>query len=389
MLALVGWLPETCPGYPKTNLVSLGRMKIVVPKKQSHKAKAPRAMAPRTMAPRPKMRDVAELAGVSLQTVSNFVNDRHDQMNEQTLAKVSKAMEKLNYRPNVAAASLRSQRTKTIAYLILDQNSAFLEDPLTSQHLAGVAEVADERGYGILVQSGRPNQIDEESLAPLLEGRFDGAIIQLSGKPKLRKKSAEMALSSGLPSVILDEVGLSPGQLGVRADQEQGAFEITQHLINLGHVRIGFIATAAPWAVIEQRYKGFQKAMRQAGIEVVPEHVLLEAVYMAIDGEQLALRLLQMKKPPTAFMCTSDLLAAGVMRAVRSLNLEIPRDIAVTGFDNFAFSQYLQPSLSTVKIPVYEMGRMAANMLIDVIEGIELTKNLAVFSTEIIIRESS
>ena len=198
------------------------------------------------------MQDVAELAGVSLQTVSNFVNDRHDQMNEQTLAKVSKAMEKLNYRPNVAAASLRSQRTKTIAYLILDQNSAFLEDPLTSQHLAGVAEVADRRGYAILVQSGRPNQIDEESLAPLLEGRFDGAIIQLSGKPKLRKKSAEMALSSGLPSVILDEVGLSPGQLGVRADQEQGAFEITQHLINLGHVRIGFIATAAPWAVIEQ-----------------------------------------------------------------------------------------------------------------------------------------
>ena len=268
-------------------------------------------------------------------------------------------------------------------------NSSFLEDPLTSQHLAGVAEVADRRGYAILVQSGRPNQIDEESLAPLLEGRFDGAIIQLSGKPKLRKKSAEMALSSGLPSVILDEVGLSPGQLGVRADQEQGAFEITQHLINLGHVRIGFIATAAPWAVIEQRYKGFQKAMRHAGIEVVPEHVLLEAVYMAIDGEQLALRLLQMKKPPTAFMCTSDLLAAGVMRAVRSLNLEIPRDIAVTGFDNFAFSQYLQPSLSTVKIPVYEMGQMAANMLINVIEGIELTKNLVVFRTEIIIRESS
>ena len=357
---------------------------MVVSKKQSSKTKALR-----TVANRPKMRDVAELAGVSLQTVSNYVNGRHDQMKEQTLSKVSKAMKKLNYRTNVAAASLRSQRTKTIAYLILDQNSAFLEDPLTSQHLAGAAEVADERGYGILVQSGRPNQIDEESLAPLLEGRFDGAIIQLSGKPKLRKKSAEMALCSGLPSVILDEVGLSPGQLGVRADQEQGAFGITQHLIDLGHVRIGFIATAAPWAVIEQRYKGFQRAMRHAGIEVVPEHVLLEAVYIAMDGEQLALRLLKMKKPPTAFMCTSDLLAAGVMRAVRSLNLEIPRDIAVTGFDNFAFSQYLQHSLTTVNLPVYEMGQMAANMLIDSIEGIELTKNLGVFPTEMIIRESS
>lgn len=338
---------------------------------------------------RPKMRDVADLAGVSLQTVSNYVNGRHDQMNEQTLSKVSKALKKLNYRTNVAAASLRSQRTKTIAYLILDQNSAFLEDPLTSQHLAGCANVADQRGYGILVQSGRPNQIDEESLAPLLEGRFDGAIIQLSGKQKLRKKSAEVALASGLPSVILDEVGLSPKQLGIRADQEQGAFEITQHLIDLGHVRIGFIAPAAPWAVTEQRFKGFEKALRRAGIEVVPELVLLEAVYMAIDGEQLAHRLLQMKNPPTAFMCTSDLLAAGVMRAVRSFNLEIPEDIAVTGFDNYAFSQFLQPPLTTVNIPVYEMGRMAASMLIDKIEGIDPVKNLGVFPTEIIIRESS
>ena len=249
------------------------------------------------------MQDVASLAGVSLQTVSNFVNGRHDQMSEETLAKVSRALDKLQYRPNVAAASLRSQRARTIAFLVLDEHVAFLADPLTDLLIAGAGDVARDHGYGVLVQGARPDQLDAELLSPLFEGRADGAIIQLSGPRSLRRKTIDMASSAGLSIVIIDETGLSPDVMGVRAQQETGARQLAEFLIEAGHVRIGFIGAAVPWAVVEQRLAGFRTAMRRAGLPVEPGLILLEATYQARDGEVLTRRLLESKKPPTAIMC--------------------------------------------------------------------------------------
>ncbi|MCX6415958.1 MAG: LacI family DNA-binding transcriptional regulator [Actinobacteria bacterium] len=335
------------------------------------------------------MQDVASLAGVSLQTVSNFVNGRHDQMSEETLAKVSRALDKLQYRPNVAAASLRSQRARTIAFLVLDEHVAFLADPLTDLLIAGAGDVARDHGYGVLVQGARPDQLDAELLSPLFEGRADGAIIQLSGPRSLRRKTIDMASSAGLSIVIIDETGLSPDVMGVRAQQETGARQLAEFLIEAGHVRIGFIGAAVPWAVVEQRLAGFRTAMRRAGLPVDPGLILLEATYQARDGEVLTRRLLESKKPPTAIMCATDLLAAGAMRAARTMGLDVPRDVAVTGFNDFEFSEYLQPPLTTVRVPAYEMGRTATSMLISAIEDRTPPQLTAVFPTELVLRGST
>lgn len=335
------------------------------------------------------MRDVADLAGVSLQTVSNFVNGRHDQMSEETLAKVARAMEKLQYRPNVAAASLRSQRARTIAFLVLDEHVAFLADPLTDLLIAGAGDVARDHGYSVLVQGGRPDQLIADLLSPLFEGRADGAVIQLSGPRSVRRQTIDMASSAGLSIVIIDETGLSAGVMGVRAQQETGARLLAEFLIENGHTRIGFIGAAVPWAVVEQRLAGFRTAMRRAGLDVDPDLILLEATYQARDGELLARRLLESRKPPTAIMCATDLLAAGAMRAARTLGLDVPKDVAVTGFNDFEFSEYLQPPLTTVRVPAYEMGRAAASMLISAIEDRVPPEQSAVFPTELVLRGST
>ncbi|MCX6431354.1 MAG: LacI family DNA-binding transcriptional regulator [Actinobacteria bacterium] len=332
---------------------------------------------------------MADLAGVSLQTVSNFVNGRHDQMSEETLAKVAKAMEKLQYRPNVAAASLRSQRARTIAFLVLDEHVAFLADPLTDLLIAGAGDVARDHGYGVLVQGARSDQLNAELLSPLFEGRADGAVIQLSGPRSLRREIIDLASSAGLSIVIIDETGLGAGVMGVRAQQETGARQLAEFLIEAGHARIGFIGAAVPWAVVEQRLAGFRTAMRRAGLQVDPDLILLEATYQARDGEALARRLLESKKPPTAIMCATDLLAAGAMRAARTLGLDVPKDVAVTGFNDFEFSEYLQPPLTTVRVPAYEMGRTAASMLISAIENRTPSEQTAVFPTELVLRGST
>lgn len=338
---------------------------------------------------RPKMRDVADLAGVSIQTVSNFVNGRHDQMSEETLAKVSHAMEQLKYRPNVAAASLRSQRARTIAFLVLDEHVAFLADPLTALLIAGVGDVARDHGYGVLVQGGRPDQLNAELLSPLFEGRADGAVIQLSGPRSLRRDTIVLAASAGRSIVIVDETGLDDDVMGVRAQQETGARRLAEFLIEAGHDRIAFIGAAVPWAVVEQRLAGFRTAMRRARLRVDPDLILLESTYQARDGEVLARRLLESKKPPTAIMCATDLLAAGAMRAVRTMGLNVPNDVAVTGFNDFEFSEYLQPPLTTVRVPAYEMGRKAATMLISAIEDRTPSEQTAVFPTELVLRGST
>ena len=127
------------------------------------------------------MRDVAEHAGVSAQTVSNLVNNRLRQMSDETRVRIEGAMEQLGYHPNLTARSLRSARTTTIGFLLLDEGARYLADPMTDQVIAGVGDVARDRGYSVLIHAGRPGPPDSGLLKPVLESRVDGVLLFLSG----------------------------------------------------------------------------------------------------------------------------------------------------------------------------------------------------------------
>ena len=151
------------------------------------------------------MRDVAEQSGVSVQTVSNLVNNRLRQMSEVTRLRIEEAMAELGYHPNLTARGLRSARTATLGFLLLDEGARYLADPMTDQVIAGVGDVARDRGYSVLIHAGRPGPPDSGLLKPVLESRVDGALLFLSGPREQRAWYPARAAELHVPVVLLEE----------------------------------------------------------------------------------------------------------------------------------------------------------------------------------------
>ncbi len=316
------------------------------------------------------MRDVAEHAGVSAQTVSNLVNNRLRQMSDETRLRIEGAMEQLGYHPNLTARSLRSARTTTIGFLLLDEGARYLADPMTDQVIAGVGDVARDRGYSVLIHAGLPGPPDRGLLRPVLESRVDGVLLFLSGPPEQRRWYPARAAELGVPTVVLEEAGPEDGaHMSVTADNRDGARRLADHLIAAGHTRIAFIAARQPWPMVEQRHLGYCEALSAAGLERNPDFELFEGIWDAADAGTMVDRLLNLPEPPTAVMGGNDLLAIGVMRQARARGLRVPDDLAVTGFNDFAFAEFVEPPLTTVHVPGYEIGRTAAQLLIEHLDG--------------------
>lgn len=335
------------------------------------------------------MRDVARQARVSLQTVSNFINGRFDQMGDDTRQRVAWAMESLDYKTNRAAASLRSQRSQALSVLVLDEQSAFLADPTTHLLIAGVGDVAREFGYGMLIELGQVSDAQGSWLESLKNGRADGAVIQLYGPRATRKRCAIEAVKLGVPVVIIDDTALPADALSVRASQESAAAELTRLLAAQGHDRIAFIGDAVTWAGIEQRLSGYRTTLRKLGIPFDKSLVRLEAQDHAFDGERITDALLRSSNPPSAIICSSDLIAAGALRAARNQGLRVPQDLAITGFDDSSFAPLMDPALTTVSVPAHEMGRAAAELLIRAIEGNVIEQHSFVLPTTLVRRDSA
>jgi DNA-binding LacI/PurR family transcriptional regulator len=335
------------------------------------------------------MRDVAEQAGVSAQTVSNLVNNRLRQMSDETRVRIEGAMEQLGYHPNLTARSLRSARTTTIGFLLLDEGARYLADPMTDQIIAGVGDVARDRGYSVLIHAGRPGPPDSGLLRPVLESRVDGVLLFLSGPADERAWYPARAAELEVPTVVLEEARAGDEQMSVTADNRAGARMLADHLIGSGHERIAFIAARQPWPMVEQRHAGYCEALAAAGLERDPSLELFEGIWDAADAGAMVERLLALPHPPTAVMGGNDLLAIGVMRRARACGLRVPDDLAVTGFNDFAFAEFVEPPLTTVHVPGYEMGRSAAQLLIEHLDGQEISEPHIMLPVELRLRGSA
>lgn len=338
------------------------------------------------------MREVAELAGVSVQTVSNLVNGRNQYMTEGTAKRVEAAMRKLNYHPNLTARSLRSAETRTLGFLVLDEHARFLADPLTDLVMAGIGDVAREEGYAILIQASRPSEPPERLLKPILESRADGAFLLLSGDRKIREAHIARAAEATAEFLVFDEPIADPGIMSVAAADRAGGRMITRHLIDAGHTRIGFIGPKVPWCVVEKRLAGFNDAMRAQGLTVNRDFVRMEAGWEPSSAMRIAEDLLTSRERPTAIICSSDLIAIATTSVASRLGLDVPGDVAVTGFDDFLFAAFARPALTTVRIPAYDMGREGARILISHIKNAAQSDADALqveFPVELVIRESA
>lgn len=316
------------------------------------------------------MRQVAEAAGVSTQTVSNLLNGRTDHMAAGTAQRIHAVIERLDYRRNFVARGLRSARAQALAFLVTDASARFLADPMTDLFLSGLGDELRDHDYGLLIQSAHPTAPFESLLAPVTEARVDGAVLFLSGPPELRAQRVERLRALRIPTILLQEHGVpADEQPSVTAEDRIGSRELCRHLLERGHSRIHYLTAADSWSAIEERIAGFHEAFAELDGPPAQGSITHRGTYAPLAAASVARDLLSSRGRPTAVLCGNDLIALGVLKAARELGLRVPEDLAVAGFDDFDFAAALDPPLTTVRIPGYEMGRQAARSLLRAVES--------------------
>ncbi|MBE3578676.1 LacI family DNA-binding transcriptional regulator [Caldanaerobacter subterraneus] len=328
------------------------------------------------------IKDIARLANVSVTTVSRVINNKPEGVSEETRQKILKLVKELGYQPNAIARGLVTKKTKTIGLIIPDISNPFFPDIAR-----GVEDSAHIYGYNVFLCNTDDNlEKESEYIKALKEKYVDGIIFTSSSIPK-HEHIIEL-VESGIPVVIMDRRVDSENIYGVFLDNYEGGYIATKHLIDLGHEKIGCITGPLYTKSAKERLEGYKKALLDSGIKI-DEKLIFEGDYKINGGIIGAERLLKDNKDMSAIFACNDLMAYGAYKTIRSFGYKIPDDISVVGFDDIQLSQILEPQLTTIKQPAYDMGLTAARMLIKLIEGKKLKKKIINFRPQLVIRQST
>ena len=336
------------------------------------------------MARSPTQADVAKLAGVSRSTVSFVLNNRRGRaisITEKTRQKVLEAAQQLGYAPNALARSLRSGQSYTVGVLIPN-----LYNPHYLELLEGIEqELADHSYHLALVVTNFDPERERSCLQSLFQQRLDGLILMPTFWDLL---SDEVRLLSdrGRPMVFLPDEG--SGVDWVAPDIRGGAEMLMEHLLALGHCRIGFINGAVRPKLTQTRHAVYCEKLVAAGVPC-DESLICDCGPTMQDGYQAATKLLSSSRPPTAIWAINDLLAVGALRAIHARGLRVPEDVALAGFDGTALAAQLYPPLTTIRSPARLMGRRAVQILLRRIEDPKCKPMQTLFETELIVRRST
>jgi len=316
-------------------------------------------MARKTGKRSPTMTDVAKLAGVSQTTVSFVINNRQDiHIAEETKVRVWEAVEELGYRPNAMARSLRASKSNTIG-LISDEIAT---TPFAVQIVLGAQETAwEQENVLLLVNTGGNQEMEEAAIESMLERQVDGIIYATM----YHREAHPPASLYQVPCILVDCFVADRSLPSVVPDELGGGRVATAKLLEKGHRRIGLINNREDIPATSDRLEGYRKALADHDISFDRSLVVDNNPYQS-GGYEGAQKLMQLSDPPTAIFCFNDRMAMGAYDALHKLNLSIPDDVAVMGFDNQeVISANLYPPLSTMQLPHYEMGRWAVNYLLE------------------------
>jgi LacI family repressor for deo operon, udp, cdd, tsx, nupC, and nupG len=328
-----------------------------------------------------RIQDVARLADVSTATVSRALATP-DRVSPEARARVLEAIARTGYVPNPAARSLRSQKTFMVLVVLPDLANTFF-----SKILHGIEETLFEAGYGMIISDldGSPEK-EAHFAAFTAAGRVDGAIL-LNGHLFGQSRDAKGPPAKiNIPLVALCEAIPNADIPQIEIDNRAAARRMTQHLARLGHRQIAYVSGPSENVLEHERFRGYREGLQEAGLSfdasmILPGDFTLESGVRA--GQELVAR----AERPTAVFCTSDEMAIGVVRTLRSAGLRVPEDISVAGFDDIEFAAAAQPALTTIHQPRRELGQAAATVLIDLLQGRETEKRIRL-KTELVVRDS-
>lgn len=327
----------------------------------------------------PTITDVALKANVSITTVSRVVNNSSHKVHQATRERVQQVVQELDFRPNALAKGLPTKKTLTIGIIIPD-----ISNPYYSEIVRGIQNVADKAGYSVTLQNTDGKQEGIIRSIYLLRDKsadgviFSGGIIAGYETLSILRELKERVVVIGrhqvdFPAVMVDNMG--------------GASHAAQHLIGLGHTKIAFIGGSDGSTTSEDRLAGYRNALAQNGFPY-DEKLVTQGSWNPRSGYLMAKMLLRAKNRPTAIVCANDQMAFGAIKAAKEARLAVPDDLAVVGFDNIPLSSYFDPPLTTVEIPIQEIGAASMKMLIGLLSGIKFEK-LKVFKTKLLVRGST
>ena len=328
------------------------------------------------------IRDVANTAGVSIKTVSRVLNNEPF-VKKSTRDKVVTAIDELGYVASMPARRLAKGQSYTIGLIFHNASWHYTQDVLR-----GVIETARKAGYSTLIHPCDVcSDIDTKEVLNLVHQRAVDGLIFTPPADNARDVINELQQLE-VPFVRLtpqDRTSLLPY---VTATDMQGAFEMTNYLLSLGHRRIGFIHGPEDQRAGHDRFAGYKKAISDAGIELDSDMITYGDDHFK-SGFHAAQHLLQLKAMPSAIFCNNDEMAAGCISAVFEAGLKVPNNISVAGFDDIPLASQVWPSLTTVKQPIHEIAEIATNMLIQLLNGEDSIGLYHEIDTTVVIRNST
>jgi LacI family transcriptional regulator len=326
------------------------------------------------------MKQVAERAGVSISTVSHVINNTRT-VSQDVRQRVQGVIDEMRYIPSALARSLKNDQTHTIGVLVPNSSN-----PYFAELLRWIEEAAFQRGYNIILCNAHGDANKQTAyLRLLMEKRIDGLILVASGADDeqdllLRHESVPIVqLERALPGLAADVI---------LAGQEEGAWQATRHLIELGHRVIACVSGPADLPRTRERLAGFLRAMADAGLAVAPDHIVHEE-FTSAGGHAAFTRLLAGPRQPSAVFVTSDLMALGGLCAAGAAGVRVPQQLSVVGYDDIGGAGYASPPLTTIAPPKRDMAKLAIEQLIDRIKGSAAALRSTALGSRLVVRAST
>jgi LacI family transcriptional regulator len=329
------------------------------------------------------LRDVARQVGVHPSTVSRVLNPATRHAVSADLARrISETAESLGYRPNLFAYTLKTKRSLSVGVMIPD-----LMNPVFPPMVRGIEEVLEAAGYTLILANTDNNVEREGAILEKMRGRMvDGMILSNVYRDDSR---IDQYAALEVPVVLINRVAERDALSSVVADNLLGASLAVNHLADLGHTRIAHLGGPQSLSTAHRRHQGYLHALNARSLTADPELYVSASANSVAEGRRTLLLLLDRGQPFTAVVCSNDLLAVGACQALEERGLRCPADVSVTGYNDVLLMDRLQPPLTTVRMPMMEMGRRAASILLERMRNPEASPQRITLPVELIVRGST
>jgi len=328
--------------------------------------------------------DIAEQLKISVATVSRALSG-HPGVNAKTKKKILDAAESIGYQTNHFARNLRQQKTRTLGVVVPRLNSYFM-----ANLISGIEHVANQAGYNLLISQSSEMAVRERDIVKaMFDSRVDGLLVSLSYDTE-DLRHFERFLQKKIPVMFFDRTAESVEFANIRIDNVKAGFDATRHLLDMGSRNIMHVTLSSTHSIYRDRFRGYAQALESCGIPLNEENIFFCDLTFE-SGIEAARHALSLSSPPDGIFLANDNCAAGCIVALKQHGVAIPEDIAIVGFNNDPVCRIVEPNLSSIQYPGYEMGEIAARGLINHLAGVEnlMLTHTIILRSDLVVRQSS